>query len=461
MPWPELLRPVRMARIALIAPVESLRDVLAATADSGVVEPAMPQRGDTGRPPAGSAPPATTAAALDPELLARHGRDDLLAGEAEVREHMTTAVTREHVAALVGWIPEDARPALAARLAGSGGAVVTLPYPRGTEAPTLLPGSGVRRSFAPLVQMYGTVPYRDIDPAPLAWAAYVLMFGMMFGDVGHGLMLVAGALALLRGRPRFLARFRQAWPFVAGAGVTSVVFGLLYGEFFGPTGFIPDVWLEPLTSPVELLVSAIGAGAVLLAAAYTVGTVNRWREGGWPVALYDPSGVAGSAAFLGLGGIAAGLYLRQPWLAAAGTVLAAAGLVLAFAGFLASAGRGGTGLVQATVELFDLVVRLSANIVSFARLAAFGLTHAALAAIVWEGTSALWSGGGPRWVLAAVVFACGTALAFALEALVAGVQALRLEYYELFSRIFRTQGRPFLPWHIPMVDPDPDPVEEA
>ena len=49
-----------------------------------------------------------------------------------------------------------------------------------------------------------------------------------------------------------------------------------------------------------------------------------------------------------------------------------------------------------------------------------------------------------------LVFVAGNALAFALEALVAAVQALRLEYYELFSRVFQDQGRPFRPWHVPI-----------
>jgi V/A-type H+-transporting ATPase subunit I len=101
------------------------------------------------------------------------------------------------------------------------------------------------------------------------------------------------------------------------------------------------------------------------------------------------------------------------------------------------------------VELFDLVVRLGTNVVSFARLAAFGLTHAALGAIVWSGTTALWHRGGAALAAAVLLFVVGNALAFALEALVAGVQALRLEYYELFSRLFRSQGRPFRPWRLP------------
>jgi V/A-type H+-transporting ATPase subunit I len=73
------------------------------------------------------------------------------------------------------------------------------------------------------------------------------------------------------------------------------------------------------------------------------------------------------------------------------------------------------------------------------------LTHAALLTVVWNGTTALW---GPDWRAAAavLVFVVGNAVTFALEALVAGIQALRLEYYELFSRVFQAEGRPFRPW---------------
>jgi V/A-type H+-transporting ATPase subunit I len=89
------------------------------------------------------------------------------------------------------------------------------------------------------------------------------------------------------------------------------------------------------------------------------------------------------------------------------------------------------------------------NTISFARLAAFGLTHAALESIVWRGTTLLWQRGPAWWPLAVVLVVVGNTLAFALEALVAGVQALRLDYYELFSRIFVDEGRAFRPWQVP------------
>ncbi|MGW3773502.1 V-type ATPase 116kDa subunit family protein [Actinomadura verrucosospora] len=469
MRWPEGLRPVRMARVAVVAPADALRDALARVADAGVVEldpGRRPQgaRDDTARSPqraeAAALEPAVLPSAPDPRRLAEWNRPDLLEGEARLRERAAAAVRKGQVAAAVGWTPRAAQAALAARLAEVGAALVRLPHPRGVEAPSLLAGEdrreSLRGSLVPLVATYGPVPYADLDPTPLAWAAYVLMFGIMFGDAGHGLMLVAAAAALLAGRPRRPARWRRAWPFLLGAGATGTVFGVLYGEFFGPTRVVPRLWLSPLDSPVELLASAVGLGAVLLAGAYALGIVNRWREGGWSAALYEPSGISGASVFVGIGALAAGGYLHRPAAALAGAAVAVLGLALALAGFLARAGGGGTGAVEAVVELFDLVVRLGANVVSFARLAAFGLTHAALAAVVWTGTAALWHHGGVARAAAAAVFVLGTALTFALEALVAGVQALRLEYYELFSRLFTTQGRPFRPWHIRMTAEEVD-----
>ncbi|WP_204285007.1 V-type ATPase 116kDa subunit family protein [Microbispora amethystogenes] len=417
--WRDALRPVRMERVAIVAPSRVLTNVLRRVGDAGLVE-------------------LSTPADASLETVAR------------------AAVVRDEVAALAGWMPAPTVPELAGRLAALGGAVVTISRPRGVEAPSLLRAGGLRGSLSPVVSTYGTVPYRDIDPTPLAAGAYVVMFGMMFGDAGHGVMLLVAAAVLYRahrtgrqgraGRPSALARFGRGWPFALGAGVTSILFGLAYGEFFGPTGLVPVLWLAPLARPVQLLLAALGVGALLLGAAYALGVVNRWREGGWPVALYSSAGIAGAALFTGTGLAVAGWYTGLDLLALAGGLLAATGLVLAFTGFLADAGGGPSGVAQAVMRLFDVVVRLGANLVSFARLAAFGLTHAAIGSIVWVGTTALWAG---RPVAAVVVFVVGNALAFTIEALVVGVQALRLEYYELFSRLFQAEGRPFRPWRLP------------
>ncbi|HTZ91741.1 MAG TPA: V-type ATPase 116kDa subunit family protein [Streptosporangiaceae bacterium] len=470
MRWPDPAVPVRMQRVALVAPEAALREVLASVADAAIMQidresgprraAGIPGTGaglaglpaDT-RPRGPAAQPASaliSATLPDVQELERSGRYDLLAGEAELRDHAAAAMHRRDAAALVGWIPVGRLPEITAALADAGGAVVPLARPAWSQPPTLLPERGLQHELAPLVQTYGTVPYADLDPSWLAWASYVLMFGMMFGDAGQGVLLLAVAVALRFGWPRRLRRFRAAWPFVGGAGLAATLFGLLYGECFGPTGLVPIFWLSPLARPVTLLLTAAGFGAVLLAGAYALGTINRWREGGWRAALYAPSGIAGCCLFLGAAtGLAAWHFHETGWLAAGG-LLALAGLGLAFAGYLAEAGRGGTAVTQACVELFDMVVRLGSNVVSFTRLAAFGLTHAALGLLIFEGTRALWHRGGVFTVAGVVLFAAGTALAFSLEALVAAIQALRLEYYELFSRVFVAQGEPFRPWHVPV-----------
>jgi V/A-type H+/Na+-transporting ATPase subunit I len=460
--------PARMKRVALVTADESLRDVLVRVADAGAMEIGLPggepsalgpaagepsaageaarRLGHAGRPVTGA---LLSASPLDFDAAEQAGRYELLAGEAQLEAYAASAVRRSGAAALAGWIPADRVAAVTRSVAEVGGTVVPLPYPPGVQPPSLVTGRPLRRSLSPLVQTYGTVPYADVDPVRLAWATYVLMFGMMFGDAGEGIVLLGVAAALRAGWPGWARRFAPAWPFVAGAGAAATAFGLLYGECFGPTGLVPVLWISPLDHALTLLLVAMGIGAVMLAGAYALGTINRWREGGWPSALYAQSGLAGTTVFLGAGVMAAGWYFRHGVLLAAGGFVALAGLALAAAGFLAEAGGGGAGRLQAAVEVFDLVVRLGSNVVSFTRLAAFGLTHAALGLLVWEGTRALWHRGGLFAVAAVVVFAVGTALAFSLEALVAAIQALRLEYYELFSRVFVTQGRPFRPWHVP------------
>ncbi|MFJ8849702.1 V-type ATPase 116kDa subunit family protein [Streptomyces sp. NPDC102437] len=467
MPWSEAMAPVRMRRVAVIVPEAALRGSLVRIAEAGCVEldraeEAAPgaaavrlqrMRGGATRTAPGSVASAVLAVgAPDLDLLEERNDAGLLAGEAQLEELMSGAVRRGEVAALVGWCPAAEVRRVADRLSAAGGTLVPLPSPRGADPPTLL-RSGGSASFTPLVTTYGTPAYADLDPSWPTGLAYVAMFGMMFGDVGHGALLVLGALALRLGRPRRLAALRQLWSFLAGAGIAAMVAGAAYGEFFGPTGLLPVLWLSPLDSPARLLTAAVVFGAGLLTVAHAAGAVNRVREQGWGTALYAASGWAGLLFYLGLALATAGLLLRWPPATVAGAALGVTGLALVALGLFRATAGGPAGCAETAVRLFDVVVRAGTNTVSFARLAAFGLTHAALADLVWRGTVGLAGRGGAGVAGAVMLFAVGTALSLALEALVAGVQALRLEYYELFSRLFGAEGRPFCPWHVPVAEP--------
>ena len=462
MPWGEQAQPVRMQRVALLAPTTALRDALVRVADTGLVELDKLSTVDAVATEAGRrlqrvvggdlVTPALAVHAPDLAALERADAADLLAGEAQLEERIAGAVRRGRVSGLTGWCPAQMVGSVVDSLAATGGVLVPLQLPRGVDPPSLLRReTPVRRSFTPLVETYAIVPYADMDPSVVAGVVYVVMFGAMFGDAGHGLLLLLVGLLLRWRHPARLARFHVAWPFVVGAALAAIFFGVLYGEFFGPTGVLPVLWLSPVAEPVRLLLAAIGFGAVLLAGAYVLGTINRWREGGVRAALYAPSGLAGAAVFLGLGTVAAGLYSHHGVITVLGSGLAVAGLIFAGIGLFAAGGGGPAAAAEAGVGLFDLVIRLGANVVSFARLAAFGLTHAVIAKVVWDGATALAGRGLGYLAVAGLVFVVGNALALTLEALVAAVQALRLEYYELFSRVFDSSGRPFRPWHVPTV----------
>ena len=469
MRWPDVVRPVRMSRVAIVVPRRRLRQALVVIADEGSVEPedlasrkGAPGPAEVAMTRAGSdtarlGPRVLAAEACDLEALVRQTRWDLVAGEVEIERRAASALNHGPAAIVVGWTPASARGRLTERLAAAGASVVELPHPRTGEAPTLVRAGTVARPFRPLVDTYGVVRYADVDPTLFAGFSYVLMFGMMFGDVGHGVVLAGLALLLARSPRPSLASMRSVWFLPFAAGLSAAFFGVLYGEAFGPTGLVPALWLAPMDDPVRLIVVGLGVGGALLGGSYVLGIVNRWREAGAAGALLEPSGIAGASLYLGAASAGLGLYGHRPILEFAGLGLAGLGLVLLFVGFLARSASGSASLIQSLVETFDAMVRVGTNAISFARLAAFGLTHAAIGWVVWQGTTGLW-GPGFHAVAAFVLFVVGNAVAFALEGLVVAVQALRLEYYELFSRILTGEGRLFAPWHVSL---EPSAKEEA
>ncbi len=99
----------------------------------------------------------------------------------------------------MGWTPTEDLPELEQRLDGAGAGVVELPLPPFADPPTLMAETRTRRPFSPLMTTYGVAPYANLDVTVFAGIAFVLMFAIMFGDVGHGLLLALVGLTL---RPR-------------------------------------------------------------------------------------------------------------------------------------------------------------------------------------------------------------------------------------------------------------------
>lgn len=258
------LWPARMCRIGVVAPTDRARRVLVEVAGTGTVETDTIHGAGTGGvladrtvPTDVTVVPKLSPDPIDPEHLDADEAGELLAGEASLERRLAAATVRGRCTILPGWVRESDVEATRAAVGPFGGAIVELPRRRGLAPPTAYVPHRAGTAFRPLITTYGTVPYVDVDPTLFAAAAYVFMFGMMFGDVAHGLAIaLVGVAALFAQQGRLLALRPLAW-FLVAAGSAAMVFGFLYGDAFGPTGLVPTLWIRPLDDPEQFLVAGL------------------------------------------------------------------------------------------------------------------------------------------------------------------------------------------------------------
>ncbi len=415
---------------------------------------------------------STTAELQTLETRARRNR---LLSEAESLTRTTPSV-----AVINAWVPAQHAAATATRLHRRTRArCVTRcsPPTADDEAPVLLADSPWRRPFRRLVEAYGLPRYREVDPTPFLALGYALMFGLMFGDVGHGAVLAIAGLGLMH-HPRFAA-WRDAGLLLTVLGVTSAAFGIAYGSCFGiPALHRYALWHDPLEgNPLGLLGLAIAIGITSTSLGLVLNVANQLARGDPVRALLGRAGVLGLVFYWAAIAWAA-RSLGPPSDPPSSTTPSATLAVTAIAvlGWLAAeplASRHtrrthphppptpGDGfaltLAESAVHTLEAIVAFLANTTSFLRLAAYAMSHAALLASVWMMADALAPAAGPwtpaSWLLVAV----GNALVIALEGTVAAVQALRLHYYEFFSRFHSGQGSPFQPFLLPPRPSAPNP----
>ncbi len=291
------------------------------------------------------------------------------------------------------------------------------------------------RPFVPLVKSYGIPRYGEFDPSLLFALTYVLLFGAMFGDLGQGGVILLIAVLLYR------KLGRVAWVGIA-AGASSMVFGLLYGSVFGYEDLLTPVWLSPLHEPTRILTVAILFGVGFIVFTLLANTWNKLMAGHVGEALFDSTGLAGLLFYLGAAG-GLGAQAGLPAVAGAGGLawtLALIGIstVAVFKWVETRASLGERALVTA-IETLETGINLFANTLSFMRVAAFSLNHVALALAVFTIAGGLGTAG--HWV----TILLGNVVIIVLEGGIVAIQALRLMYYEGFSRFFSGDGTEFVP----------------
>lgn len=374
-----------------------------------------------------------------------------------------------------GWVPQESAGRLKDRVqtATKGHAIVEIEaaehvrgYAEGTlRVPILHHNPLLLRPFQKLVEIYGTPSYSEVEPTAFFAIAFLLMFGLMFGDVGHGAILFSAGWFLYRYLPRFL----DYGILLMEAGTASAAFGVLYGSVFGLRHLIPTLWLEPIDDLPKFMMIAVVFGAVMVSVGLALNILNTWRTGDLKAALIGPKGITGALLYWIVLVVVARAFVPATVRIPNELVMALAAAVV----LIVIIARPLVHLIEkraprrvrpqvrtapwylraleSSVELVDTLFSFFANTISFVRIAAFAAVHAAvfLAIFALVDTISRYGGGSVATIL---VHVAGNALVITLEGLIVSVQVLRLEYYEFFGKFFRSGGEAYAPLtlHPPM-----------
>ena len=320
--------------------------------------------------------------------------------------------------------------------------------------PTKLHNPRLFKPFEMFIRMYGLPAYNEIDPTVLIGITYSFLFGFMFGDVGQGLCLLFGGYLLYRLKKVNLAAI------ICCCGFFSTIFGFLFGSIFGFEDVINAVWLRPLEhmtslpfigklNTVFIVAISMGMGIILLTMVLNI--INSIRSRDPERTFFDTNGIAGLVFYAGFV-FTVVLYMTEHPVPATAVLIILFGIPLLLIFFkeplanlverkarIMPEGKG-MFVVQGFFELFEVLLSYFSNTLSFVRVGAFAVSHAAMMEVVLMLSGA--EAGNPNWI----VVVLGNLFVCAMEGLIVGIQVLRLEYYELFSRFYRGTGRAFKPY---------------
>jgi V/A-type H+-transporting ATPase subunit I len=257
---------------------------------------------------------------------------------------------------------------------------------------------------------------------------------------------------------------------IAICGLSATVFGFLYGSVFGfEEEFlgieIHPLWISPIHNILQILMVAVGTGVVLLIIAFLLSIVNGFLSRNWGHLIFGHTGIAGFLLYLSFLGIVGTTLLKLPIPSIVFIVLAvlsgvAVMLSEVLIGLVDGHGlhiEGGlaTYLIQAPVELFEAVISLLSNSLSFVRVGAFAVAHGGLSSAIFIlAELASPSHGLGYWL---VVF-IGNIFIVGFEGLIVGIQTMRLHYYEFLGKFFTGGGQRFEPLTLHPADREESPA---
>jgi V/A-type H+-transporting ATPase subunit I len=311
------------------------------------------------------------------------------------------------------------------------------------------------RPFTWLIKNFGIPGYSDIDPTPFASLAFLVMFGVMFADAGHGgVLLLLGLVGCLYPLPQ-LKPIRQLSAFLACCGGASMIFGFVFGSVFGKEEIIKPLWfsLENMNpdSIRRILFFGVLFGVVILSLGVFLNIVQSFRKKNFKEGLLGQWGIFSllaywTAAFLLITkrqfswdkiliivALLLPIMLREP-------------VARLFGKNREHGEEEAEGIIESGFQIYEMVMAYLANTLSYIRMAAFNLSHAGLMMASYSLTRELGGDGNIFLSLPSNIMANGFVIL--LEGLIVAIQCMRLEYYEFFSKFFTGEGIEYKPMKI-------------
>jgi V/A-type H+-transporting ATPase subunit I len=356
----------------------------------------------------------------------------------------------ERLAQISGFVPEDSFVNLKESLEENLGdrfIVFLNDTVKFEDPPSALHNSSFIRPFEMITQLYGLPHYDELDPTPIIAVTFPLIFGLMFGDIGHGLILFLGGLSL-----SFMIKSREGWRvfcrILAACGLGSIFAGFLFGEAFGKQ-ILPPLWLDPFDNVVMFLVFSVLVGASQIMIGFALNFINYAIKGEYVDALT----VSLPKMILYVGAIYFLLKYAldfQSWLSGPIFFIIAA-LIFLFFGkpillSVSKKGRFGPVLGERLFEGSELLLSLISNTMSYARILALLMAHWALLTATYAVSDLALAFPVIGQPVQLLMIVGGNIAVMAFEGLIVFIHTLRLHFYEWFSKFYEGTGTAFQPF---------------
>lgn len=309
------------------------------------------------------------------------------------------------------------------------------------------------KPFEMFVEMYGLPSYNGFNPTLLVAVTYTLLFGIMFGDLGQGLVISLLGLLIYKKTGNVLGQI------MVRVGISSAFFGFLFGSFFGFEHLLDPIYLklglegkpmDIMENTLLILGAAIGIGIVIIFISILYNIIVSFRRRDYEKAVFGSNGVIGFVFYAALlGGAAAQLLLDKKIMTRPYVIfLLVLPLILMFFREPLSALMNrrkphiesvGDFIASNFFEVFEFLLSYATNTLSFVRVGGFVLSHAGMMSVVM-----LLAQGASRNA-SPLVIVLGNLFVIGMEGLIVGIQVLRLEFYEIFSRCYEGGGQPYNP----------------